>query len=105
MKAIINGLRYDTHKAILIGEGSSGGSYNDFQHWSAGLYRTPRSGKFFLAGSGGPMTQWARSTGQNSLTGGSGIKPMDADDAREWAERYLSTEEVENGFADAIEDA
>lgn len=105
MKAIINGLRYDTDKAVLIGEADSGGSVTDFQYWSAGLYRTPRSGKFFLAGEGGPMTQWSRSAGQNSWTGGSGIKPMVADDAREWAERYLSTSEVEAGFAEAIQDA
>ena len=59
MKAIINGLRYDTDKATLIGEASHGYA-SDFQHWEAGLYKTPRSGRFFLAGSGGPMTRWSR---------------------------------------------
>jgi hypothetical protein len=78
----------------------------DFQWWEAGLYKTPRSGPYFLAGSGGPMTRWARSIGQNGRTGGSAmIFPMSADEAREWAERYLTVEEVEKGFADAIEDA
>ncbi|MGO9771680.1 hypothetical protein [Rhodoblastus sp.] len=107
MKAIINGLRYDTDKAIKIGEGGSDGyaSSTDFHYWSAGLYRTPRSGRYFLAGHGGPMTRWAKAVGNNGSTGSSGIVPMSLEEAREWAERYLAVEEVETGFADAIEDA
>lgn len=99
MRAIVNGLRYDTAKAILIGE-SSHGYQGDFSRWDAGLYRTPRSGRFFLAGSGGLMTRWARSVDSgNTRTGGSGIIPMSVDEAREWAERYLTTGQVEAGFA------
>jgi hypothetical protein len=105
MKAIINGLRYDTEKATLIGESGYCGSRSDFQWWEAVLYRTPRSGRYFLAGHGGPMTRWATSTGLNSWTGGSGIKPLDKDDALEWAERNLTTTEVEAGFGKVIEDA
>ncbi len=105
MKAIINGLRYDTSKAVLIGEASYPGSRTDFGWWEAGLYRTPRSGRYFLAGYGGPMTRWAKSTGQNSWAGGSGIKPLDDADAVEWAEAWLTTEEVEAGFVELVEDA
>jgi hypothetical protein len=106
MKAIINGKRYDTSKATLIGETSSPGyvSVNDFSYWEAGLYKTPRSGTYFLAGQGGPMTRWSRSAG-NMQTGGSGIIPLDADEALEWAERYLATSEVEAGFGAVVEDA
>ena len=100
MKAIINGLRYDTDKAILVGEASYGYS-GDFGRWDAGLYKTPRSKRFFLAGSGGAMSRWAR----NSRTGGSGIFPMSDEEAREWAERYLTNDEIEAGFADQIADA
>lgn len=107
MKAIINGLRYDTDKAILIGESGSDGnvSRSDFQWWEAGLYKTPRSNRYFLAGRGGPMTRWAKSAGQNSTTGSSGIHPMDAEEALEWAERYLTTAEVDAGFEKAVQDA
>ncbi len=105
MKSIINGLRYDTSKAVLIGEASYDGSRSDFQWWEAGLYRTPRSGRYFLAGRGGPMTMWSHSTGQNSWTGGSGIKPLDDADAVEWAEQHLTTAEVEAGFVELVEDA
>lgn len=105
MKAIINGLRYDTEKAILIGETDTGGSVTDFGYWSAGLYRTPRSGRYFLAGEGGPMTGFSRYSGPNTWTGGSKIIPMTTKGAREWAEQYLTTEEVEAGFADVLQEA
>ncbi len=105
MKSIINGKRYDTEKAILVGAADSGGSYTDFSHWWAELYKTPRAGRFFLAGEGGPMTRWARSTGQNSWGSGEGIIPMTDEDALAWAEQELSAETVEEHFADLIEDA
>ena len=60
MKAIIEGKRYDTDKAVLVGEASSDFSRSYFGWWEAGLYKTPRSGAFFLAGAGGAMTRWAR---------------------------------------------
>ncbi len=105
MKAIINGKRFDTSKAILVGEADYNGSVTDFQWWEAGLYKTPRSGQFFLAGEGGPMTRWSRSVENNGYTGGSGIIPLEADDALEWAERYLTTAEVEEHFGNVVEDA
>jgi hypothetical protein len=105
MKAIINGLRYDTDKATLIGEASSDESRSDFRYWAAGLYVTPRAKRYFLAGEGGAMTRWAQSIGLNSRSGGSGIKPLDEADAREWAERYLTVAEVEAAFGATIEDA
>jgi hypothetical protein len=109
MKAIINGKRYDTERATLIGEADAlnfgCSSTRDFSHWEAGLYRTPRSGAFFLAGRGGPMTRFSRKVDQNSWTGGSGIHPMDRAEALEWAEEYLSADLIEQHFAGAIEDA
>ncbi len=105
MKAIINGLRYDTAKATLIGEADSDCPRTNLQWWTCGLYRTPRSGRYFLAGRGGPMTRWATSTGTNSWTGGSGIKPLDEADALEWAEQNLTPAEIEAGFAKTIEEA
>jgi hypothetical protein len=106
MKSIINGLRYDTDKATLIGSASGGGySMNDFRYWLESLYRTPRSGRFFVAGRGGAMSRWAkRVPGDNGWMGSSGIIPMTDSEAREWAEEHLTAEQIEAaGFA--IEDA
>jgi hypothetical protein len=106
MKAIINGKRYDTEKAILIGEASSRGmSVNDFGHWYAGLYRTPKAGRYFLAGEGGPMTRWARPVGNNGRTGGEGIFEFEPEEALEWAERYLDADAIEKHFGEMVEDA
>lgn len=102
-------ITFDTEKAVLVGEcnniGSGADSCNDFNWWEAGLYQTPRSKRFFLAGRGGPMTQFSHSAGQNSWTGGERIIPMDKDGAYEWAERYLGTETVLEYFPDKVEEA
>lgn len=109
MKAIFDGLRYDTTTADLIGgydnlcEGAS--STSDFGYWEATLYRTPRAKRYFLAGEGGPMTRFSRPAGGNSTSGGSKIIPMDAQEALDWATRYLAPEIVEEFFPDQIEDA
>lgn len=104
MKKIINGLRYDTASAIEVGSASHGYG-NDFSAWSATLYKTPRSGRFFLAGEGGPMTTWARRVDQNSWAGGEGIIPIDRLEALAWAEQHLSEDEIEEHFGSEIKDA
>ena len=108
MKEIIDGKRYDTETANLIG-GSDNlhravDSVTDFGYWEADLYKT-KSGNFFLCGSGGPQSMFSRSVGQNSWSGGSGIVPMSPEEAFDWAQRYLDPDDVEKNFDDMIEDA
>lgn len=106
MKKIINGLRYDTDTATEIGSAwSKGRSRSDFQFWEASLYKTARSGRYFIAGSGGASTRFGQAAGQNSWTGGSDLIPMSRDEALAWAEVHLSVEEIEEHFADKIDEA
>ena len=105
MRAIINGTRYDTDKATAIGSSASCEGRGDFRHWEATLYKTPRSGRYFLAGEGGPMSRFAVSQGIGSWSGGDGIHPMTEAEAFEWAQAELTTDEVEAAFAHLIEDA
>ncbi len=105
MKKIVNGVRYDTEKMTLIGEASANCNPGDFQYWEAGLYVSPRSGRYCLAGRGGPMSRFSQSVGQNQWSGGEDLIPMGRSDALEWAEEHLDTEEVEEFFGDDIEDA
>jgi len=105
MKKIINGKRYDTASAIEIGHYSSSYGGTDHQYWEATLYRTKRSGQYFMAGEGGPMSRFAQSNGQNSWSGGEDLIPMSKDEALEFAEQYLDSDEIEDHFADVIEDA
>lgn len=42
MKSIIQGKRYDTDKAQLLGAVETDGlTKSDFRYWEAGLYKTP----------------------------------------------------------------
>jgi len=104
MKKILDGVRYDTEKAVEIGTASYSNP-GDFQNWEATLYVTPKSKRFFIAGTGGPMSRFAQSAGVNQWTGGSDLIPMSKEDALAWAEANLDPEELEEHFSDMIEDA
>jgi len=106
MKKIIDGLRYNTENAIEIGSASYNGSKSDFHYWSETLYKTPRSGKFFLAGEGHGLSRWGSGSMANGTrTWGEGIRPLTSDDARQWCEQYLEGDEWAEHFADQIQDA
>lgn len=104
MKAIINGKRYSTENAVLVGEVSHG-ARRDFHAYTEGLYKTPRSGAYFLAGEGGPRSHYAVSCGQGEWRGGEKITPLDDDDALAWAEKNLTVQQVEAEFSASIRDA
>ncbi len=101
MIKIINGKRYDTNTATLMGSDSYGYA-RDFNHWTEELYRK-NSGEYFLYGEGGPMTKYASSGSNNSWGDGEKIIPLTPDAARAWAEEHLSGEKYEAIFG-AVED-
>ena len=84
MKRVIAGRVYNTETAVEIC--TQDRCHSDFSDHTTTLYRT-RNGNYFVAGEGGPQSRWSRSCGQNSWSGGSGLEAIDADDAREFAER------------------
>lgn len=105
MKSIINGVRYNTENAELIGKAWGGGpSVADFTFWEAGLYRTPKSGRYFLAGHGGPMTRYGRALDRTSRCGGDRIDPMSEEEAFAWAQEYLDPALTESAFGYLIQD-
>jgi len=103
MRRIIEGKRYDTETATEIGHRSSG-AMGDFDRISESLYRTPR-GNYFRAGSGGARSAYGQSCGQNCWCGGEGLIPLTKEEALEWCERWLETDEYEGEFEDLIEEA
>ena len=105
MREIIDGKRYDTDKADELGAWSTDCGVSDFNHTSEALYRTPRSGRYFLAGEGGPMSRYAVSLGQGGWRGGEKITPLTDEEAFAWAQDSLDADEVERLFSDQIEDA
>ncbi len=105
MKAIINGKRYDTDKAALIAsDGSAGLSRSDFQWWEEDLYLT-KNGSWFVAGTGGALTKYAKPVGSNGTSGGERIIPLTAEEARDWLENSENYNSLEYHFGDTIVDA
>jgi len=88
MQRVIDGKLYDTKTAELLGEDSYGNS-SDFTHWIEQLYRTKR-GTYFLHGSGGPMSRWRKTIGQNQWSGGSGLRVLSIEEAKEWVEKHAN---------------
>jgi len=106
MKVIINGNRYDTEQAILIGDAEGGGLSNrNWSRWEAGLDKPPRSGASFLAGNGGPMSLFRRNLGEGRWANGSGIIPLSDEEALKWAEEHLRESVIEEHVGIVIEDA
>jgi hypothetical protein len=104
VKSIIRGKRFDTERAEQVakfGRGYAG----DFGRFEEALYRTAR-GSWFLAGAGGPMTQYSQVCDDGrSRSGGERIIPLTPEQAREWLEQHEETGAVERYFADELEDA
>ena len=96
MKKVINGKRYDTETAQLIGSASFG-YRTDLYFWSEELYRK-KTGEFFLYGEGGPTSIYSRRTGSNEWSGGEEIRPLSLREAQEWAEEHLDADEYEQVF-------
>lgn len=103
MKATIAGVRYNTDTAQMIGKADNlargADSITSHSYWTAELYKTPRSGRYFLAGRGGPMSMFRRPAGQSSWSGGERIVPLSDEDAQTWAENHLDPDIVNQHFS------
>ena len=102
MKKIINGVKYDTETAELMG---SHGYSNprDFRYFIESLFMT-KSGRLFLHGEGGPASIYGKQTGQNSWGGSETIIPMSYAEAQKWVEENLSGDDYERIFGEVDED-
>lgn len=102
MKKIINGKLYDTTTAREVASCYHGDGPRDFRHYSESLYKK-RTGEYFLAGEGGPMSHYAVTVGQNSWSGGEKIIPLTYKEATEWAEREMDADEYQAEFGPVSE--
>lgn len=101
---IIDGKRYNTETATEVASYWNGLSTSDFRNLSETLYRTPK-GAWFIVGSGGAMTTYAESCGNNSYSGGTGWSVLSDDEVFEWLQNHQETAALEQYFADRIEQA
>ena len=103
MKKHINGKMYDTDTAKCIGQWDNGRYGRDLDACEESLFRK-RTGEFFLYGSGGPMSKYSVSRGNNNWSGGEQIIPLSWQSAREWAEEHLDGDQYETIFGAVEED-
>ena len=101
MTKVVNGKKYSTETATLIGE--TGYSYpGDLQWWSEALY-VKQNGEFFVCGEGGAMSLYCQQVSANEWTGSSVITPISEDEARVWAEENIDYETYVKFFGDVEE--
>lgn len=92
MERVIDGKRYNTATATEICDVSghrNGMSRSDFNYEDTRLYRTKR-GRFFVAGEGGAMSRWSQPYGNNGMSSGEGLEPIDEAEARRLVERHAA---------------
>ncbi len=96
MKKIINGKRYDTKTARLVGL-TTYGIPGDLYYWCEDLY-LKKTGEFFIHGQGGPMSKYSERSGENTWSYGHEIRPLSLKEAKKWAEKYLDADAYEKIF-------
>mgnify|MGYP001581890750 CR=1 FL=1 len=100
MRRVIDGKAYDTRTADLLAVASYRHK-GDFRAWAEELYQTP-GGRYFLAGHGGPLSEWVRKSNENVWYGGSGIRVLTEAEALGWVGRW-APEEYKSIFGPAEE--
>ena len=103
MKRIIDGKKYDTETAYMVGQWENMYDVSNFHYFSESLYKK-RTGEYFLHGEGGAMSKYAETIGQNEWRGGEKIIPLTYDNARKWAEEHLGVDVYEAEFGEVSED-
>lgn len=96
MKKVIDGKMYDTAKAVLLGHDFRGYT-SDFHHWEECLYITAND-RYFVTGSGGPMSRYGVIVGQNEWSSGSNLRAVSEREAREWMEQHCDADTYESVF-------
>jgi hypothetical protein len=103
MRALIDGLRYDTDSAEEVARAASPRDAAHLCYYDEGLY-VSGNGSWFLAGSGNAATKYASPFG-HYLGGGERIIPLQPRDARSWLEFHGLLELLEAHFPGEVRDA
>lgn len=103
MNKVIRGKRYNTETAKLVGTWEANEPENsDF--WEKEELYQKRSGEFFLIGQGGAQTQYARFSMGGESKPGVELRPIEPEEASDWAEEHLTADEYEALFGPVAED-
>ena len=103
MNKVIRGKRYNTETAKLVGTWEANEPENsDF--WEKEELYQKRSGEFFLIGQDGAQTQYARFSMSGESKPGIELRPIEPEEASDWAEEHLTADEYEALFGPVAED-
>ena len=103
MNKVIRGKRYNTETAKSVGTWEANEPENsDF--WEKEELYQKRSGEFFLIGQGGAQTQYARFSMGGESKPGIELRPIEPEEASDWAEEHLTADEYEALFGPVAED-
>lgn len=102
MKQIINGKKYDTDTATLIGDYWNGCGSSDFNYISEELYQK-KTGEYFLYACGGALTSYSVQVSTSTASGGSHIIPLTEAEAKNWAAEHISVDDYEALFGEVEE--
>lgn len=103
MKKYIDGKKYDTETAKVVGSWSNHLSYRDFKWCEETLYRK-KTGEYFLHGEGGALSRYSCQANGNMRGSGEQLRPLTFEEAREWAEEHLDGDEYEEIFGEISDD-
>jgi hypothetical protein len=101
MKKIINGKKYDTETARIVGTWCYGNE-NDFDYIEETLY-CKKTGEYFLYGEGGALTEYCVVVGNNTRCAGARIMPYSLEEAQEWGMSHLDVDQFEAEFGEVEE--
>ena len=108
MIQVVDGKKYNTKTATEVFERSNCDDVTNFRYRQKTLYRT-KNGAWFIYHQGGPMTDMAVSTPDNTIEGSSNIEPVSDDDAfgflQAHSEYRAALAAIEHYFADRVVDA
>lgn len=96
MKKVIRNRVYDTETAQKLAEAEDY-YQGDFRYCHEELY-LKRTGEYFLYGEGGGMSAYADKYPGGGLTNGWKIIPLTYEQAREWAEDHMETDDYQKHF-------
>lgn len=91
MKKIIDRKMYDTEKADFIADYENEYWSSDFHYYEETLYRT-KNGKYFIHGSGGPLSPYRERIESNGWIAGEDIRPLSVEEAQAWGEVHMDPE-------------
>lgn len=91
MKMIIDGVMYNTETATEIAWYHTPLLESDLDFIDERLYQK-QNGEFYLAGFGGPRTEYAIMEADGWMSGSDGIIPLSIDEAMTWVEHHCDAD-------------